>query len=82
MTTSPRPGPLRRFLGGAWAALDFSRRLVFNLLFLLVLFLLLVGLLAGPSVKPLHEKSALVLDMEGRLVEQFTQQKSAHGAFL
>ena len=72
MTTSPRPGPLRRFIGGAWAALDFSRRLVFNLLFLLVLFLLLVGLLAGPSVKPLHEKSALVLDMEGRLVEQFT----------
>ena len=34
-----RRGPIARVLVGAWHALDFSRRLVFNLLFLLVVLL-------------------------------------------
>ena len=68
----PQPGPIRRFLGGIWNTVNFARRLVFNILFLLVLFLLLVAMLANPGVQPLEEKTALVLDMEGVLVEQFT----------
>ena len=36
-----RPGLIRRFFGGLWRALDFSRRLVVNLLFLLIVAVLL-----------------------------------------
>ena len=67
-----QPGPIRRFFGGIWNTVNFARRLVFNILFLLVLFLLLVAILANPGVQPLQEKTALVLDMNGVLVEQFT----------
>ncbi|MBW8367796.1 MAG: signal peptide peptidase SppA [Arenimonas sp.] len=67
-----QPGPIRRFLGGIWNTVNFFRRFVFNVLFLLVLFLLLVAILANPGVQPLEEKTALVLDMNGVLVEQFT----------
>ena len=67
-----QPGPIRRFFGGIWNTVNFARRLVFNILFLLVLFLLLVAILANPGVQPLEEKTALVLDMNGVLVEQFT----------
>lgn len=67
-----QPGPIRRFFGGIWNTVNFARRLVFNILFLLVLFLMLVAILANPGVQPLQEKTALVLDMNGVLVEQFT----------
>ena len=67
-----QPGPIRRFFGGIWNTVNFARRLVFNILFLLVLFVLLVAILANPGVQPLQEKTALVLDMNGVLVEQFT----------
>ncbi|GIX38070.1 MAG: protease [Silanimonas sp.] len=72
MAQTPRPGPLRRLFGGLWAALDFSRRLVFNLLFLALLLFLLAAILGGPKLKPLEEKTALVLDLDARLVEQRT----------
>lgn len=72
MAQTPRPGPLRRLFGGLWAALDFSRRLVFNLVFLALLLFLLAALLGGPKLKPLEEKTALVLDLDARLVEQRT----------
>ncbi|MFN3964930.1 MAG: signal peptide peptidase SppA [Silanimonas lenta] len=72
MAQTPRPGPLRRLFGGLWAALDFSRRLVFNLLFLALLLFVLAAILGGPKLKPLEEKTALVLDLDARLVEQRT----------
>ena len=71
MSQSQR-GPIRRFFGGIWSTVNFARRLVLNMLFLLVLFLLLVAILANPGVQPLEEKTALVMDMNGSLVEQFT----------
>ena len=67
-----QPGPIRRVLGGLWSTLNFTRQLVFNLIFLLVLFLLLMAIIASPGVQPLEEKTALVMDMNGVLVEQFT----------
>ena len=70
MATVDRPGPLRRLFGGLWDALNFTRRLVLNLLFLAVLLFLLVALLSGPSVKPLQDKTALVLALNGTLVEE------------
>lgn len=67
-----RPGPVRRILGGLWNGITFTRQLVFNLLFLLILFLLLSAILSGPSVKPVQESTALVLQLDGRLVEQYS----------
>lgn len=71
-TPTSRPGPVRRILGGFWRGLTFTRQLVFNLLFLGIVLLLLAALLRGPGIAPLQPRSALVLDLNGRLVEQFT----------
>ncbi len=78
MTTSTAPvaAPPRklflpfRIVRGFWRALDFSRRVVFNLIFLLIVILILVAI--GKDSKPVLEKSALVLNPEGAIVEQFT----------
>ncbi|MFA9217428.1 MAG: signal peptide peptidase SppA [Sphingomonadaceae bacterium] len=52
-----------------WRALDTGRRTVFNLLFLALLIVLLVGLF-GNGAKPLAPQTTLVLDLKGQLVEQ------------
>ena len=64
-------GPIARVFIGLWDAVNFSRRLVFNLLFLLVVFLLLAAMFGGGKLAPLAEKSTLVIAPEGQLVEQF-----------
>ncbi|MEG0822767.1 MAG: signal peptide peptidase SppA [Burkholderiaceae bacterium] len=66
-----RPGLIRRLFGALWWLLDASRRLVLNLVFL--------GLLAavawwwfadhGPELK---KDTVLILDLNGRIVEQYT----------
>ena len=65
-----RPGIVRRFFGGLWWLLDFSRRLVLNLLFLALLVLLAVAWWVGSRPAHLQEKTALVLNLSGELVEQ------------
>jgi protease-4 len=60
---------LRRGFGLFWRALDATRRLVLNLLFLLLLVILLWAIFGG-GLKPLAGKTALVLDIKGDLVEQ------------
>jgi protease-4 len=52
-----------------WRAVDHSRRAAMNLLFLLVVVILLAAIFGG-GVKPLGEKTMLVLNLEGQLVEQ------------
>ncbi|QIL19327.1 signal peptide peptidase SppA [Thermomonas sp. HDW16] len=64
-------GPIARVFIGLWDAVNFSRRLVFNLLFLLVVFLLLAAMFGGGKLAPLADKSTLVIAPEGQLVEQF-----------
>ena len=66
-----KPGPIRRFLAGIWNTLNFTRRLVFNLLFVAVLVFFVVVLFSGPGIKPVAQKSALVLNLSGALVEQY-----------
>lgn len=56
-------------LGYAWRALDFGRRAVLNVLFLIVLILLAIAIFSG-GPKPLGGKTMLVLDLKGELVEQ------------
>ncbi|MGD9584991.1 MAG: signal peptide peptidase SppA [Lysobacterales bacterium] len=67
-----RPTLLWRLITGFWRALEFSRRAVFNLLFLL--FLLLFGiLLFSGGTASLGKHTVLVFDPQGAVVEQFSQ---------
>ncbi|MCH8620854.1 signal peptide peptidase SppA [Undibacterium sp. TS12] len=52
-----------------WSALDFSRRVFFNLLILAVLIFIIINLFSG-GVRKLEDKTALILDLKGTLVEQ------------
>ena len=61
---------LRRAFGMLWHAVDVSRRTFMNLLFLLFVILVLMVMSSG-GVKPIGEKSALVLELKGDLVEQY-----------
>lgn len=66
-----RPGLIRRFFGFLWRTLDFSRRLVLNLLFLaiVVVFVFAWFYEARPT---LADNTVLVLDLKGPIVEQYT----------
>ncbi len=72
MNDSSRRGPIARFFGGLWDAMNFTRRLVFNLLFFGLLLVFLGVLAAGDSARPLLGRTALVIAPEGRLVEQYS----------
>jgi len=67
-----RPGPVRRLFGAAWRLLDLSRRVVLNLLFLALLAALAAlawaFFMQGP--RRLEDRTALVLNLRGPLVEQ------------
>ena len=70
MNQTPQRGPIARFFIGLWDAMNFTRRLILNLLFLVLLFLIAVG--AAGRVAPLQSDTTLVLAPEGRLVEQYS----------
>ncbi|KFI06609.1 signal peptide peptidase SppA [Massilia sp. BSC265] len=61
---------LRRAFGMLWHAVDVSRRTFMNLLFLLFVILVVMITTSG-GVKPIGEKTALVLELKGDLVEQY-----------
>ncbi|MBI1772122.1 MAG: signal peptide peptidase SppA, partial [Burkholderiales bacterium] len=52
-----------------WNALDFSRRVFFNLLILAILIIIIVNILSS-GVKKIEHKTALILNLKGTLVEQ------------
>ena len=54
-----------------WSALDFSRRFVLNLLMLVFFIFIAVGIFSG-GAKKIDDKTALLLDFKGNLVEQHT----------
>ena len=62
--------PIGRLFGRLWWFLDGTRRVVFTLLF----WLIVIGLVwaATRGGKPLQEKTTLVLDIRGDVVEQFS----------
>lgn len=63
-------GAFLNFVLFSWDALNFSRRLILNLLFLgLIALLVFASLRGGPK---LEDRSAFVLAPQGRIVEQFT----------
>jgi protease-4 len=71
-----RPGIIRRTFGALWWLLDGTRRLVFNLLFLVLLIVLAVVWFGGERAPTVEEKTALVLNLHGELVEQYTRAGS------
>lgn len=68
--SNPNPGPLTRFLRGLWNSINFARRLVFNLVFLLVVAIVLVALVSAG--KKLDDRNVLVFAPQGEVVEQFS----------
>ncbi|WP_332876870.1 signal peptide peptidase SppA [Massilia sp. S19_KUP03_FR1] len=58
-----------RGFGMFWRALDATRRTIFNVIFLAIVVAILVGMFSG-GVKPLSDKTALVLELKGEMVEQ------------
>jgi len=72
-----RRNPVASFFIGLWDVMNFTRRLILNLLFFGLLLLILIGLVvaAGMGAKSgtsLQDRTTLVIAPEGRLVEQFT----------
>ena len=72
MNEPRRRGPIARIAIGLWDTVNFTRRLVFNLLFLAVLVIVLAVMFGGGKLAPLSERSTLVIAPEGRLVEQYS----------
>ena len=64
-----QPGALRRMFGGLWWLIDSSRRVVLNLLFLAIVVAVVAGWL-GSGPPKLQDKTVLVLNLTGPLVEQ------------
>jgi len=69
--SATHPGLVRRWFGRFWRLLDGTRRLLLNLLFLALLAALVWALVKrGPA--PLQDKTVLVLNLRGPVVEQFS----------
>ena len=73
----PRRNPIASFFIGLWDVMNFTRRLILNLLFFGLLLRLLMAFVAAlgmgaSSTKALHERTTLVIAPEGRLVEQYS----------
>lgn len=76
MNQPVRRGPVTRFFVGLWDVMNFTRRLILNVVFFGLLLLCLMVVLAmmarGSGVKPLLDRTTLVIAPEGKLVEQFS----------
>ena len=74
-----RRGPIARFFKGLWDAMNFTRRLVFNLVFFGLLFLLLAAIGAADRARPMLDRTTLVIAPEGALVEQYSCDAVSRG---
>jgi len=73
----PRRNPIASFFVGLWDVMNFTRRLILNLLFFGLLFLALMIFMVilgkgASSAKVLQDRTTLVIAPEGRLVEQYS----------
>ncbi len=67
-----RPGWIRRSLGFLYRVIDGTRRLVVNVIFLVLAAFVLAVFFSGNSRPRLQEDTALVVDIKGDVVEEFT----------
>ena len=68
--TDPRPSLPYRFVRGCWRAVDFSRRLVLNMLFLALVAIVLLAMTFSRPV--LRDHTALVIAPDSKIVEQYS----------
>lgn len=69
-----KPSLIRRFFGAIWNTLNFTRRLVLNLIFLLIIIAIFASVLSHTPV--LQKGTALVLNLQGNIVEQYSVDAS------
>jgi protease-4 len=76
MSTQANHGPIANFFILLWDGMNFTRRLILNLLFFGVIAFLvisvIVGMFSGPQRVSYDERTTLVIAPEGALVEQYT----------
>ena len=72
MNEPRRRGPIARVFVGIWDAMNFTRRLIFNIIFFALLLFLLAVLASGDKTRPLLDRTTLVIAPEGRIVEQYS----------
>src|SRR5687768_15531697 len=77
MNETRRRGPIARFFTGLWDAMNFTRRLVFNLLFFALLLVILAAIGSSGRGRPLLDRTTLVIAPEGKLVEQYTSDPAS-----
>jgi protease-4 len=70
--SSSRAGFIRRSFGFLYGLVDGTRRFVVNMVFLLLVALLLLVLAAGNTRLKVLEDTALVIDIKGDIVEEYT----------
>jgi protease-4 len=71
MTENQR-SPLVRFFSGIWNFIDGTRRLVLNLLFLLIVFFIVLAFIDTEESLILQPQTALLLNPQGVIVEEFS----------
>jgi len=67
-----KPGLIRRFFSAIWRFISALRHITFNLLFLLLLVLVISSIFSSEHDVEIAASSALVLDLQGDLVEEKT----------
>ncbi|NYF36291.1 signal peptide peptidase SppA [Stenotrophomonas sp. JAI102] len=77
MNQPARRNPVASFFIGLWDVMNFTRRLILNLVFFGLLFLILILFIvamgkSATSTASLQDRTTLVIAPEGRLVEQFS----------
>lgn len=77
MNDTPRRGPVARFFVAIWDTMNFTRRLIFNLVFFTLLFLLLIAMTTAGRVRPLLDDTTLVIAPEATLVEQYSSDPAS-----
>ncbi|WP_295918530.1 signal peptide peptidase SppA [uncultured Xanthomonas sp.] len=76
MNQPVRRSPVANFFVGLWDVMNFTRRLIFNLVFfgflLLILLAMVFAMARGDGSKALRDRTTLLIAPEGKLVEQFS----------
>ncbi|MDV0436712.1 signal peptide peptidase SppA [Xanthomonas sacchari] len=76
MNQPVRRSPVANFFVGLWDVMNFTRRLIFNLVFfgflLLILLAMVFAMARGDGGKALRDRTTLLIAPEGKLVEQFS----------
>ncbi|KKO43917.1 signal peptidase [Arsukibacterium ikkense] len=68
--SEPRKGPIRRFFGAIWRVYKGFRSTVLNLLFIFIVAIIVIAIFSGDDKVKIANTSALVLNLNGDLVEE------------